>query len=179
VKSVIIIAFIIIQQTSFGQLEKYSSFEQLDSLWAGYMLNNQLDSATLVFEYAQKEYPERDKDITYTLGFLYALTKRDSLALVMWSYGQPKGYYFGLNRYRNNEQFKNNKKFIALAGRDKQIGDSLNNLSHVEYEIRLPENYSINKSYPIVFVFHGNGSKMEMSKVNWTSELMHEDFIAV
>lgn len=175
----VIILLITIQQTSFGQFENYSSFDQLDSLWVGYMNTNKFDSATLIFEYAQEVFPERDKDITFTLGFLYALTGKDSLAIAIWSYGQPKGYYFALNRYNNNEGFKNNEKFIALAERDKQIGDSLNNLSHVEYEVSLPENYSNDSVYPLLFVFHGGGSSMNVSKAMWKSEIMNENFITV
>jgi hypothetical protein len=175
----IIAVLITIQQTSFGQFEKYSFFYQIDSLWMGYMINNQMDSAILVFEYAKNKFPEQDKNITYTLGYLYASTKRDSLALAIWSYGQQKGQCFALNRYFNNEQFKNNEKFIVLAERDKQIGDSLDYLSHVEYEVQLPENYSNDRTYPLLFIFHGGGSSIKVSKNMWKSKTMNKSFITV
>jgi len=175
----VIIVLIVFQQISFGQFEKYTTFYQIDSLWIGYMNNNKQDSAILVFEYAKDKFPEKDKEITYVLGYLYALTQKDSLALSMWSYGQPKGYYFALDRYIYNEKLKSSEKYIALAERDKQIGDSLNNLSHIEYDIALPENYSKDKFYPLLFVFHGGGSSKKMSKDLWKLETMNKNCITV
>lgn len=67
-----------------------------------------------------------------------------------------------LQNYTNIQ--RNNPEFIRLAKIDKQIGDSLTNISHVVYEVVLPENYLIDKEYPILFVFHGNMSNFVVSK---------------
>ena len=68
---------------------------------------------------------------------------------------------------------------MRLAKIDKQIGDSLNNLSHVKYEVLLPTNYSIDKEYPVLFVFHGNNWNLEISKKVWASKIVKEKFITV
>lgn len=175
----VILLFIVFQQTSFGQFGKYTSFDQMDSLWIRYMLRHQLDSATLVYEYARKAFPGHDEKITSALGFLYTKTNRDSLALAIWSYGQQKGYYFGLNNNIYKAHFKDNKDYIKLAGRDKQIGDSLNNLSHIKYEVKLPKNYSKDSAYPLLFVFHGNGGSLKSEKAGWSSKVMNDNFITI
>ncbi|MBK8884806.1 MAG: hypothetical protein IPN67_21365 [Bacteroidales bacterium] len=78
-----------------------------------------------------------------------------------------------------NDSLINNPEFIRLAKLDKLIEDSLNNASHVKYEVCLPENYSKEKQYPVLFVFHGDGWNIEISKRTWTSKMMKEKFITV
>jgi predicted esterase len=101
------------------------------------------------------------------------------LTLANWDYGLRKRYFFGLSRSRNSERFENNPEFNRLAKIDKQIGDSLSNLAHVEYDVVLPVNYSIDKIYPILFVFHGNNWNLEISKNVWASKIVKEKFITV
>lgn len=62
---------------------------------------------------------------------------------------------------------------------DKQIGDSLNNLAHVEFEIVLPTDYSKDKMHPVLFVFHGNNRNLQQAKSIWTSKVLHDKFITV
>lgn len=165
--------------TAFCQLDRFNSFEELDSLSRKYFQTNNLDSAILVIEYGRSRFPEQDKKATYILDFLYIRTKQDSKTLENWVYGLNKRYFFGLSLERNTNRFKNIPEFNGLAELDKQIGDSLTNLAHVEYEIALPTNYSRDKAYPIVFVFHGNNRNLQQAKSVWTSQVIQDNFIAV
>ena len=165
--------------TAFSQFERYNSFDELDKLSRKYLQTNNLDSAILAIEYAMKQFPDDDQKATYILDFLYSRTNRDSAAFKNWAYGLKKGYFYGLNNWQYENRFKNNAEFNRLAKMDKQIGDSLNNLSHVNYEVVLPSNYKAEKLYPLLFVFHGNGRNLEKAKRDWTSEVMKEKFIVV
>jgi len=164
--------------TAFGQFDKYNSFEKLDSLGSKYYYENNLDSSILVFEYARSVFPDYDENATLTLSFLYSKTKQDSMILENWDYGLKKRYYFGINDWQF-KQFENNPEFNRLLKIDRQIGDSLNNLAHVEYEVVLPTNYSTDKVYPILFVFHGNNRNLQQAKSVWTSKIMQDKFVTV
>ena len=177
----VIITFIlcIINTTAFCQIDSFSSYEELYSLAGQYFRSNNLDSANVVLEYARIKFPEHDMDATYTLDYIFFLTKQDSLSLDNWDYGLKKRYFFGLSVNRNKNRFKDNPEFNRLAKIDKQIGDSLSNLAHVEYEVVLPTNYSTDKEYPILFVFHGNDRNLKQVRTNWTSDVIKDEFIAV
>jgi hypothetical protein len=164
--------------TTFGQIDKYTSFEELKALGFKCFKTNNPDSAFLIIEFARSKFPEHDEDATYILNFLYSQTKQDSKVLKNWDYGLKKRYFFGINDWEY-KQFENNPEFKRLLKIDQQIGDSLSNLAHMKYEIVLPANYSPDKVYPILFVFHGNNSTLEVSKKIWASKIIKEKFITV
>jgi len=163
---------------AFGQLDKFTSYEELDLLSKKYVQTNNLDSAILVIEYARSKFPEYDKVATYLLESLFLSTKQDSSVLKNLDYGLKKRYFFGLERY-DYKDFINNPEFIRLARIDWQIEDSLNKLSHMKYEVVLPTNYSVNKKYPLLFVFHGNSRNIQKEKGIWTSNMTKDKFIVV
>ena len=169
----------IINISAFCQLDKYSSYEELDSIAREYFQSNNLDSAIVVREYARIKFPEHDKNATLILDFLYLRNNQDSKSLENWDYGLKKRYFFGLSLNWNKNRFKDNHEFNRLAKIDKQIGDSLSNLAHVEYEVVLPTNYSTDKEYPILFVFHGNDRNLQQVRTIWTSDVIKDEFIAV
>jgi hypothetical protein len=164
--------------TAFGQFDKFTSYKKLNSLGTKYYYTNNLDSAILVFEYARIKFPDHDEGATAQLKYLYLATKQDSKALKNWDYGINKRYFFGLED-SDYDHFRNNPEFIRLAKIDKQIGDSLTNIAHVIYEVVLPTNYSKDKDYPMLFVFHGNMWNLEISKKVWSSQIVKEKFITV
>jgi len=169
----------IFNTTAFCQIDSFNSYEELDSIAREYFQSNNLDSAIVVREYARSKFQEHDKDATLILDFLYLRNNQDSKSLENWDYGLKKRYFFGLSLNRNKNRFKDNHEFNRLAKIDKQIGDSLSNLAHVEYEVVLPTNYSTDKEYPILFVFHGNDRNLQQVRTIWTTDVIKDEFIAV
>lgn len=164
---------------AFGQFEKYSSYEQLDSLSMAYSQINKIDSAIIVLEIAMERFSEEDEKATFMLGHLYVRMGYDSKALSNWSFGHTKGYFYGLNSGRFPNHFKDNMDFKPIAERDKYLGDSLDAITHLEYEVSLPVKYSNAYKYPVLFVFHGNGRNIMKAKRQWQSVGLSEKFIVV
>ena len=169
----------VINITAYSQFDKFTTYEELDSIAREYFQSKNLDSAIVVREYARIKFPEHDKNATLILDFLYLRNNQDSKSLENWDYGLKKRYFFGLSLNWNKNRFKDNHEFNRLAKIDKQIGDSLSNLAHVEYEVVLPTNYSLHKEYPLLFVFHGNNRNLLQSKPIWTSDVVKDKFITV
>jgi predicted esterase len=163
--------------TSFGQIDKLNTYEELDRLARKYFETGKVDSAVIVVEYARKKFPDHDQDATSKLNFLYSGTNL-SKAMENWDYGLKKRYFVGLQNLEI-DSLKNNPEFIRLVKLDKLIMDSLYNASHLNYEICLPENYSMDKRYPVLFVFHGDNWNIEISKRFLTSQIVKEKFITV
>jgi len=169
----------VIYITAYSQFDKFTTYEELGSIAREYFQSNNLDSAIVVREYARIKFPEHDKNATLILDFLYLRNNQDSKSLENWDYGLKKRYFFGLSLNWNKNRFKDNHEFNRLAKIDKQIGDSLSNLAHVEYEVVLPTNYSTDKEYPILFVFHGNNRNLQQVRTIWTTDVIKDEFIAV
>lgn len=178
-KTISTIILLTISVLSFGQFEKYNSFEKLDSLSKIYFQNNDLDSAILAVEFALDKYPAYDEKATFILGFLYVRGGYDSKALTNWNYGHTKGYFYGLNSRQYLNHFKDNVDFKKIAGTDKNIGDRLDSISHIVYEVSFPKSYSKANKYPLIFIFHGSGRNLQKAKQTWTSETMSNEFITV
>ena len=79
--------------TAFCQIDSFSSYEELYSIAGEYFRSNNLDSAIVVMEYARIKFPEHDMDATYTLDYIFLITKQDSLSLDNWDYGLKKSGY--------------------------------------------------------------------------------------
>ncbi|MBI9033132.1 MAG: dienelactone hydrolase family protein [Bacteroidales bacterium] len=178
-KLILKFALIFISIATFGQFEKHQSFEHLDSISRVYLRANKLDSAILAVEFALDKYPAHDEKATFILGFLYVRAGYDSKALSNWDYGQKKGYFYGLDNRLYKNHFGENEGFKKIAKIDKRFGEKLDSSSHIEYEIVRPKDYSENRKYPLIFVFHGNGRNLQKAKQTWTSDVMANKCIVV
>jgi predicted esterase len=188
---ILLIVFSLITKISFGQVasdiligkriqfEKYQSFEQMDSLSQVYFRANKLDSAILAVEFGLDNFPEYDEKATFILGFLYVRAGNDTEALKNWDYGQKKGYFYGLNNQFHENHFGDNEIFKKIAEIDKKIGEKIDSISHIEYEIVRPKDYSENRKYPLIFIFHGSGRNLRKAKQIWVSEILSNQFITV
>ncbi len=161
--------------TTFGQFEKYSSYDELLSLAGEYSKKNSIDSSIMALEYAFKKFPKEEEKTTTILGYLYTRTGNVSKAIEIWKSGLEKGYFYGLNHEAYEKNYKDNSDFAKLA----EIEKNRENASHVEYEVALPTDYNNKNPYPILFIFHGNTRNIDQAKKTWTSQLMKDKCISV
>lgn len=175
-KTLIILSTIVFSMVSaFGQFEKCSSFDELESLSKAYAEKNSIDSSILAMEYALRKFPNEEEKAINVLGLLYTRNGNTTKAIEIWAAGLEKGHYYGLNRNVYKSYYTGNSVFEKLI----EIERNRNNLSHIKYETVLPADYISNKPYPILFIFHGNFSNIEKEKDIWISKLMKDKFISV
>ena len=160
--------------SSFGQFDKYASFQEMAPLAVKYYQANNIDSAIIVSEYAYKKFPAEDEDVISFLGGLYTNNRQFEKAIAIWKVGHEKGYCFGLSNPAYDEYYKENSDFKKLAA----LEHSWYETSHLEYEVILPTDYDENRTYPIVFIFHGNSRSIKRAKESWKSSVMKENCIS-
>ena len=161
--------------TSFAQLNKYNSFEEMIPRTLKYYHDNQLDSAILLAEYAYKTFPAEEEDAITFLGELYSRNAQYKKATDIWKTGHEKGYCFGLDNPSYDKYYKENSDFKELASVERNWYQN----SHIEHEVVLPTAYDKDKKYPLVFVLHGNSSNMKWAQESWLSEVMQTKYISV
>ena len=161
--------------SAFGQFEKYSSFDELESVTRDFYKKKNIDSSILAMEYAFKNFPKDEEKATIILAFLYTKTGNFSKAIEIWKSGLEKGHFYGLNNKAYEKDYKDNSDFAKLV----EIEKNRDNASHVEYEVVLPTNYNSKNPYPILFIFHGNTRNIEKAKKSWTSQMMNDKYISI
>ncbi len=170
---------LIISVLTFGQFEKYNSIQEFDSIARIYYHNNDIDSAILSYEFALNKFHANEERTRSVLSFLYIRATDDSKAIDNWNKGHEKGCYFGLSQTQYFDHFKDNDEFTKTANVDKQIGQKLDSISHVEYEVSLPNDYQKENKYPVVFIFHGNARNLEKTQKTWDSDYLNNEFIVI
>ncbi len=167
--------FITIMISCFAQIDKNLSYEELQTQAISSFRNNNTDSSIMIMEYALKNFPEEFARTTNILAYIYTRTNNLSKAIEIWRKGINKGYIYDLNNPYYQEYYNNNADFEALAQIEKSRLDTM----HLKYEIVLPTEYNNNKTYPILFVFHGNNRNIKKSKISWNAPIMNKEFITI
>ncbi len=167
--------FISLIISCFGQIDKNLSYEELKTLAISSFRNNNTDSSIMIMEYALKNFPEELGSTTAILAQIYTRTENFSKAIEVMEIGINKGYTYNLSNPNYQKYYKDNADFEALAQLEKSIMDTI----HLKYEVILPSEYNHKKTYPTLFVFHGNNRNIKKSKISWNAPIMNKEFITV
>ncbi|MDA3928449.1 MAG: hypothetical protein PF541_05780 [Prolixibacteraceae bacterium] len=176
-KKIILFTFIFwaLMMSCFGQIDKSLSYEELETSAISAFRNNNADSAIMIMEYALKEFPEQLARTTMILPQIYTRVGNFSRATEIWEMGINKGYSYDLNNEAYQKYYKDNIDFERLAKIEKSRMDT----SHVKHELILPTEFNAGKTYPVLFIFHGNNRNIVKSKVSWNAPIMNREFITV
>ncbi|MCF8381448.1 MAG: hypothetical protein K9H49_17880 [Bacteroidales bacterium] len=176
-KKTILLPFILITLmiNGFGQINEDLSYDEIQALAISSFRNNNTDSSIMLMEYALKKFPENLGSSTNVLAAIYIRVGLLPKAIEIWEMGNKMGYYYGLNNNYYQQYYKDNADFELLAEKEKKRVDSL----HLKYEVLLPTEYNTEKTYPILFVFHGNSRNISKSKLSWKAPIMDREFITI
>ncbi len=167
--------FISFMISCFGQIDENLPYDELESSAINYLRAGNNDSAIILLEYALENFPEELGSSTRILAQVYTRTGNYSRATEIWEMGINKGYFYGLNNISYQEYYKDNADFERLAKIEKSRMDTM----HVKSEIILPSGFNPEKTYPVLFIFHGNNRNIEKSKMSWDAPIMNKEFITV
>lgn len=167
--------FVSLTISCFSQIDKNLSYSEIETKAISLFRNNKTDSSIMVMEYAFKNFPEELARTTNILAQIYTRTDNLSKAIEIWEIGINKGYTYDLNNPRYQQYYKDNVEFERLAKIEKTRMDTM----HVKYEIVLPTDFNKKKTYPLLFVFHGNNRNIVKSKMSWNAPIMNQEFITV
>jgi len=159
----------------FGQVDEDLTYSEVETLAISSFRNNNTDSTIMIMEYALKNFPEELGRTTTVLAQVYTRVGNFSKATEIWEIGIKKGYTYNLNNIAYQKYYKDNVEFERLAKMEKSRMDT----SHLKYEVILPTGFNQEKTYPILFIFHGNNRNIAKSKMSWKAPIMNNEFITV
>ena len=157
-----------------GQIYKDQTYDELREIAIGYF-PNKADSTILIMEYAFLNFPDEFLNSSTILTQVYTRVGEFPKAIELWEVGIKKGYAYGLNSIVYQEYYKDNTEFERLAEKENNLLETL----HIKHEVVLPAGFNNKKSYPILFIFHGNSRNIVKSKMSWNAPVMSEEFITV
>lgn len=176
-KKTILLQFFLITSiiSCFGQINEDLSYDEIQTLAISSFRNNNTDSSIMLMEYALEKFPEELGRSTEVLAAIYIRVGLLPKAIEIWEMGNKMGYFYGLNNVYYHQYYKDNTDLELLAEKEKIRLDSL----HLKHEVLLPTEYNTEKTYPILFVFHGNSRNIAKSKLSWKAPIMAQEFITV
>ncbi|MEE4116631.1 MAG: hypothetical protein V2I37_10705, partial [Marinilabiliaceae bacterium] len=157
-----------------GQINPDHSYEELRERALNYF-PDKADSTIIIMEYAFEKFPDEYLNSTTILAQVYTRTGELSKATDIWKAGIQKGYAYGLNNNIYQRYFQDNSEFKILVEEETNLLATM----HIEHKVLLPQNYNKKKSYPLLYIFHGNNRNIRKSEAVWQSPLMSEKFITV
>jgi predicted esterase len=100
--------------------------------------------------------------------------------LPIFEYAHEKGYFFLLHpdipKYKPYTVFP---EFEEISERDLKIRAQVNAESKTTYIVNLPKNYTSEKRWPLLLIFHGGGSNLDRVQKHWQSETLKSGYIKV
>ena len=156
-------------------MDKGLSYEEFEAEAISAFRSNNIDYSIMIFEYALKKFPDQFARTTLILPQIYTRVGDFSRAVEIWETGINKGYSYDLNNEAYQRYYKNNADFEKLAEIEKNRLDTL----HLKYEVILPTTFNPEKTYPVLFIFHGNNRNLVKSKLSWNAPIMEREFITV
>ena len=102
----------------------------------------------------------------------------DNLAL--FKEGHQKGYFFFLHpSLPAFEPYRHLEGFDSLSAIDLKLRDEALTRSEMIYRVVSPQGHSRKATHPVLFIFHGGGSRMEKVMDHWHSPTLDKVFIRV
>jgi predicted esterase len=134
--------------------------------------------AIALLEGALEQYPAEGYPITEKLGELYTQTEQYQKALEIWAYGAERGFFYCHNPgWPIYEPYTEFEQFEALVEKDRQLREAALQTSQTEFKVVTPQNYTPDQKYPLLLVFHGGNSRIDLAKHHWVSEKLNSDFL--
>ena len=149
-------------------MEEYSDYQELNLKLTQLIEQQDYQQAVDVIEKNRKNFTEHEFDITCLLMEFYERLGNIKKRMATIRRGHEQGYFYflhpDLSKYH---EIADNRGFDSLYEADKKLRMEANRKNRVEYEVVLPEDFTSDKIYPMIMVFHDQGSNLEKCKQNW------------
>ena len=160
--------------------DKFEKFIDVEKRMHWLAEHDKTDLAFEILHAVRDKFPDDEYQILDWLIYFNKVIRKHDECLNLWSEGHRKGYFFGI--YPSDPQYQvfyRNYRFINIAEKDAQLLEKALEKSKTIYEIRTPDNYSPEKTYPILFALHGGWGTLWHSKKYWQSDKIFKEYIIV
>lgn len=100
--------------------------------------------------------------------------------LSLFRTAHQKGYFYLI--HPNLPQYKPYLEvpgFSDISKRDLELRDQANSTSKMLFDVVHPKNFSWQKSYPVLLIFHGGGSNLERLKKHWHHRELENNYLRI
>jgi predicted esterase len=154
------------------------TYEQLIKQVTELEESDNIEEATALLADALEKFPDEGYPITEKLGELYTQTQQYEKALEIWAYGAARGFFYCHNPgWPIYEPYTEFEQFEALVEKDRQLREEAIKIAQTQFEVVTPQNYASDQQYPLLLVFHGGNSRINMAKPYWNSEQLNNGFL--
>ena len=172
----ILIIFLALSMCPALFAETVMSWDEFDSKIDQFYESEKYDQAIALLKQNISNYPHKEFEIYSNLMILYKEVGEIRNSIDIMSEANDKGYYFwfvprdsAYNNFRRELWFK---KALSV---NNELRDKAQKLATPTYKVVLPEDYDINKKYPLIFIMHGGNQSIESSRTRWKSDEIYKN----
>ena len=169
-----------IRLTSHAQEMEYQSFDEVQTQINKLETAKDYAGAIEFIDSVKNNFPENEFEVILEKAYCNLKLKNYDKSMDLWEEGHSKGYFFLLRtRNPNYADIRESERFKNICDKDDELRKEVIGKSKTIYEVKLPKDYSEDKSYPMFFILHGGGRDLNSPKEFWISKTLNDNFIVV
>ena len=145
---------------------KFKNYRELDREVDRLYLQGKYPEAAAVLEQALIDFPEEDYDTFHYLAVCRRENRQYRECIDLCLKALEKGHFYYIDS-PSWKAVKNTRGYDALLEKTMSMREEMKKMGKVRYEVYLPDDYRPDKKYPLVFILHGNGNDLEITRKCW------------
>ena len=136
------------------------------------------DGITLLKKH-YKKYPDHLMAMSFNLAIMYNSIKEYKKGIEVMLDAQKKGKWYSIWTLESPlfKEFRKFKGFDKVLANNKKLHAEAELNSRSFFEVRKPENFDPEKTYPLFIALHGGNGSIKGFRPNWDSEKLKKEFI--
>jgi len=136
--------------------------------------HGKVKEAAEFLESALHQYPDYICEITSTLAETYVQLGDFDKALTTYERGLSQRIFYSIHPHAQEKiPFEYTDRFTKIENENNRLKELAQAESKAKYEVVEPAEYS-GEVYPLFIILHGGGSSIEIAKMFWKSEMLHQ-----
>jgi predicted esterase len=163
----------------FCSAQTFSSYQDMRKQVGELFQQKDYEKAAGILELHLESFPEHVKANSYNLALMYVMLKDFPNSLKALGYGLDHGIWFGKYDFFAEiwNPLKQAKGYDIFMKNNDGLWQEAQKSVKPKLEIKVPEDFSVEKSYPLFIALHGGNENLETFVPRWTSYLLQKDFI--
>ena len=174
-------AVLFMQAGAVSSLQEFSTYQDMRKHVGELFQQKKYEDAARILESHLEIFPDHVQANSYNLALMHVMLKDFPNGFKALEYGLDHGIWYG--KYDFFAEIWNPLKEAEGYGEFIEKNDvrwkAAQKAAEPKLEIKVPEDFSMDRSYPLFIALHGGNENLEVFMPRWTSPLLQKEFIVV
>lgn len=177
--SSLLVMVLLVIFTSAAETQTFSNYQDMRKHVGELFQQQKYEEAALVLETHLQRFPDNVHANSYNLGLMYVMLEDYGKSIEFLEYGLDHGIWFGKYDFFADvwKPLKEAEGFVDFIEKNNIKWEAAQKESRPKLEVKVPENYSPERSYPLFIALHGGNENLEAFIPVWASPLLRNEYI--